>query len=268
LSDAETAYAKLNLALHVRRRRADGYHDIETVFAFCEDGDELTGEAANDLTVGVSGPFAGDVPPGEDSLVIKAAQALREASGCTEGAGLHLVKNLPVAAGIGGGSADAGATLRLLTRLWGIERHWAERVAPSLGADVPACLLSRTARGTGAGDALMPEEDPALAGTAVLLVNPLLRLSTGAVFARWDGHDGGALRSWRDGANDLERPALALVPEIADVLEWLSARPGADIVRMSGSGATCFALFANGAMRDEAAGQVPDGWWHLATRLR
>jgi 4-diphosphocytidyl-2-C-methyl-D-erythritol kinase len=268
LSDAETAYAKLNLALHVRRRRADGYHDIETVFAFCEDGDQLSGDLADELTVSVSGPFARDVPPGEDSLVIKAAQALRQASAGALGAKLHLVKNLPVAAGIGGGSADAAATLRLLTRLWQVPAELARQVAPSLGADVPACLASQTSRGTGAGDRLEPEEGAGLAGTPVLLVNPGLALSTGAVFARWDGRDGGSLGTWRDGVNDLERPALSLVPAIGEVLEWLRGQPGAELVRMSGSGATCFALFGSEAARDEAAGRVPDGWWHLATRLR
>lgn len=191
MSGLETAYAKLNLALHVRRRRADGYHDIETVFAFCRDGDELSGEVADELTVAISGPFARDVPLGEESLMIKAAHALRKATVRTDGAKLHLVKNLPVAAGIGGGSADAAATLRLLTRLWKIPPEWAERVAPSLGADVPACLHSRTSRGTGAGEELQPEENNGVAGTPVLLVNPALPLSTGAVFARWDGRDGG-----------------------------------------------------------------------------
>ena len=268
MSRVETAYAKLNLALHVRRRRADGYHDIETVFAFCEDGDELSGEAADELTVSIDGPFAPDVPVGEGSLVIKAAQALRQAIGRTDGATLHLVKNLPVAAGIGGGSADAAATLRLLTRLWDIPPETAQRVAPLLGADVPACLRSRTSRGTGAGDRLEPEDDARLAGMPVLLVNPALPLSTGAVFARWDGHDGGPLGEWRDGGNDLDAPALALVPEIGEVLDWLRSRPGAEIARMSGSGATCFAMFADEVARDRAAAAVPDQWWHLATRLR
>jgi 4-diphosphocytidyl-2-C-methyl-D-erythritol kinase len=268
LSAVETAYAKLNLALHVRRRREDGYHDIETVFAFCVDGDELSGEAADELSVAISGPFARDVPLDAESLVIKAAHALQMATVRTDGAKLHLVKNLPVASGIGGGSADAAATLRLLTRLWKIEPAWAERVAPSLGADVPACLHSRTSFGTGAGDQLQPVDDSGLAGTPALLVNPALPLSTGAVFARWDGQDGGPLDDWREGGNDLEAPATALVPEIAEVLEWLRNQPGADSVRMSGSGATCFALFNDEAARDEAAAAVPGQWWRLATTLR
>ncbi|MEO8176275.1 MAG: 4-(cytidine 5'-diphospho)-2-C-methyl-D-erythritol kinase [Sphingomicrobium sp.] len=264
----EPAFAKLNLALHVRRRRTDGYHDIETVFAFCEDGDELSGAAADALSVSVSGPFAEAVPTGDDSLVMRAARALRDAAGYSGGAKLHLDKNLPVAAGVGGGSADAAAALRLLTRLWQLKAELAAEVAPALGADVSACLASRTARGTAAGDLLEPEDDPSLARTPVLLVNPGQPLSTGAVFERWDGRDGGPLGKWRDGGNDLEQPALALVPEIADVLAWLRGRPGAEVVRMSGSGATGFALFGSEAARDTAAGAVPSGWWHLATRLR
>ena len=268
MSALETAYAKLNLALHVRRRRGDGYHDIETIFAFCEHGDELSGEEADELSVTISGPFARDVPLGAESLVLKAAQALHKATVRTSGAKLHLVKNLPVASGIGGGSADAAATLRLLARLWNIEPAWAERIAPSLGADVPACILSQTSRGTGVGEKLQPVVEAGLAATPVLLVNPALPLSTGAVFARWNGQDGGPLDDWRNGRNDLAAPAISLVPVIADLLEWLRKLPGADFVRMSGSGATCFALFADEAARDAAASQVPRAWWHLATRLR
>lgn len=262
---AETACAKLNLALHVRGRRADGYHDIETVFAFCEDGDELSGEAAGELTLAISGPFATDVP--EDNLVIRAASTLRKAAGSAAGARLHLTKNLPVASGIGGGSADAAAALRLLARLWDLDPALAEGVAPALGADVPACLRSQSCRGTGAGDELEPV-DLGLAGTPVLLVNPRIPLSTADVFGRWDGVDHGPLGDWREGRNDLEPAAIALVPEIAVVLDWLRKQPGAEFVRMSGSGATCFAMFDSEAERDEAAAAVPGQWWRLATRLR
>ena len=261
----ETAYAKLNLALHVRGKHADGYHAIETLFAFCQDGDELSGEAAGDLTLAVTGPFAADVP--EDNLVIRAAKGLGQAAGSNAGARLRLSKNLPVASGIGGGSADAAATLRLLTRLWGADPALAARLAPSLGADVPACLLSQSCRGEGAGDRIEPV-DLGLADTPVLLVNPRLPLSTADVFDRWDGIDRGPLGDWREGRNDLEPAATALVPAIADVLDWLRTQPGAEFVRMSGSGATCFALFAGEAARDRAAAAVPGQWWRLATRLR
>ena len=267
MSLTETAYAKLNLALHVRGRRADGYHDIETVFAFCADGDELSGEAADELSLKVSGPFAADIPANDANLGIEAARVVRLAAEVSAGARLILVKNLPVASGIGGGSADAAAVLRLLTRLWKIDASVAAEVAPLLGADVPACLLAQSSQGKGAGDRVVPF-DLGLSGTPVLLVNPNVPLPTAAVFEAWDGVDRGPLEDWRDGRNDLEPAAIALVPEIAKVLEWLRGQPGAAFVRMSGSGATGFALFAGDADRDRAAAAVPEQWWRLATRLR
>jgi 4-diphosphocytidyl-2-C-methyl-D-erythritol kinase len=263
---SEPAPAKLNLALHVRGRLPDGRHALETVFAFCTDGDVVQGTAADDVTLEVAGPFADGLSG--DNLVLSAAQALGEAAGVTQGAALHLTKNLPIASGIGGGSADAAAALRLLTRLWGIDPAFASEVAPGLGADVPACLLSMTSRGTGPGDELVLVDDPRLAGTPVLLVNPLEPLSTRAVFATWDGKDRGPLDDWREGRNDLESPARALVPAIGNVIDWLSAQSGASFTRMSGSGATCFALFADEAARDAAAAACPDHWWHLASFLR
>lgn len=261
---SEPAPAKLNLALHVRGKLSDGRHAIETVFAFCVDGDVVEGEAAAALTLDLTGPFAADVAG--PNLVMAAAEALREAAGIKHGAALQLTKNLPVASGIGGGSADAAAALRLLTRLWGIDPAHASAVAPQLGADVPACLLSMTARGSGAGDSLSLI-DAGISGAPVLLVNPLIALSTGAVFAAWDGVDHGPLGHWREGRNDLETPARLLVPTIIDCLDWLGGQ-GGDIVRMSGSGATCFALFADEAERDTAAASCPASWWHLATYLR
>jgi 4-diphosphocytidyl-2-C-methyl-D-erythritol kinase len=263
----ETAFAKLNLALHVRSRRADGYHDIETIFAFCEDGDELRAEPADDLTLEVSGPFAADIPDNDANLVIEAARVVRLAAEIDAGASLHLVKNMPVASGIGGGSADAAALLRLLTPLWDIPASQAGEFAPLLGADVPACLLSRSCRGEGAGDRVHSVE-LGLSGTPVLLVNPGHSLSTKDVFERWDGVDRGPLGDWREGHNGLEAAATSWVPAVAEVLAWLRQRRAANFVRMSGSGATCFALFADEAARDEAARQVPEPWWHLATRLR
>jgi 4-diphosphocytidyl-2-C-methyl-D-erythritol kinase len=268
LTYSEPAPAKLNLALHVRGRLPDGRHQLETVFAFCIDGDMLEAEAAGDCSLTISGPFAEGLSADDDNLVLKAAHALREAATVETGAALHLTKNLPVASGIGGGSADAAAALRLLTRLWKIEPSHAAVIAPELGSDVPACLLSMAARGAGAGDQLDLLIDPAITGTPVLLVNPLVRLSTGRVFDAWDGVDQGPLGEWREGRNDLEGPAVSLVPEIARVLDWLGSRRGASFVRMSGSGATCFALFDGEVARDEAAASVPEGWWHLASHLR
>lgn len=264
---AEPAPAKLNLALHVRGKLPDGRHSLETLFAFCTEGDRLEAEEADELSLAIRGPFAAGLSA-SDNLVLDAAHALRAASGATAGAHLLLTKNLPVAAGIGGGSADAAAALRLLTKLWAIDPSHASEVAPTLGSDVPACLLSLTARGEGAGDSLRLVQDSSISAMPVLLVNPLVPLSTGAVFAAWDGVDRGPLVDWRDGRNDLEAPARSLVPEIDDVLDWLGQQPGANFSRMSGSGATCFALFDGEEGRDAVAGNCPSNWWHLATFLR
>jgi 4-diphosphocytidyl-2-C-methyl-D-erythritol kinase len=262
----EIAPAKLNLALHVRGKLPDGRHSIETVFAFCTDGDRLAAQQAGEIDLSLSGPFAAAL--GQDNLVLDAALALAEAAGVQAGAALHLEKRLPVASGIGGGSADGAATLRLLTSLWRINPRHAEQVAPNLGSDVPACLLSLPMRGEGPGDRLTPIDLSDLSGTPVLLVNPRVALSTTEVFARWDGVDRGPLGEWREGRNDLEQPAIALVPQIGSILAWLSAQPGTQFVRMSGSGATCFALFESEDARDAAADAVPREWWRLATFLR
>ena len=264
----EIAPAKLNLALHVRGRLPDGRHSIETLFAFCTDGDRLSGHPAGELGLQVTGPFAGELPRCADNLVLRAAHALAEAAGIEHGAELLLEKKLPVASGIGGGSADAAAALRLLTSMWRIDPRYAQQVAPGLGSDVPACLLSLPARGEGPGDRLVPVSLPELSGIPVLLVNPRVPLSTAEVFARWDGNDRGPLEGWREGRNDLEAPARSLVPQIGAVLDWLAIQPGATFARMSGSGATCFALFESEDARDAAATSVPCEWWHLATFLR
>lgn len=267
-SASEIAPAKLNLALHVRDRLDDGRHSIETIFAFCIDGDRLVGEESAEISLEVAGPFAGDLPGTGDNLVMRAARALALAAQAKGGAALKLEKRLPVASGIGGGSADAAAALRLLTSMWRIDPRFAQEVAPSLGSDVPACLLSLPSRGDGAGDRLMPIDQSDLSGTPVLLVNPRVPLSTAEVFAAWDGTDHGPLGEWRSGRNDLEEPAKTLVPQIGLVLAWLSAQGGAEFVRMSGSGATCFALFSSEDDRDAAAVAVPREWWHLASLLR
>ena len=250
----EIAYAKLNLALHVRAREADGYHRIETIFAFCEDGDLVMAELAGDLSLEVAGPFADALAGESDNLVLRAARATGAKAAIT------LDKRLPVAAGLGGGSADAAAVLRLF--------GGSMADAAALGADVPACLLSRTARGEDRGDAIEPVDIPGLSGTPVLLVNPGVPLPTGPVFKGWDGIDRGPLGDWEVGRNDLEAPARALVPEIGGVLEALS---GARIARMSGSGATCFGLYDNKSARDADAariGALKPGWWLSRTRLR
>ena len=269
----ETAYAKINLALHVRARREDGYHDIETLFAFVDAGDWLEATARDDgaITFVVEGPFAAGLD-GDDNLVMRAAYALQP-YGNGIGADLRLTKNLPVAAGIGGGSADAAAALRLLLRLWDIRPMDIDlpAIALSLGADVPACLASITLRGSGVGERLEPV-DLGMSGSPVLLVNPLAPCPTGPVFKAWDRVDRGALgddpQGWR---NDLEAPALALVPEIGAVLDALSGCDGVTMARMSGSGATCFALFEDTAVCEaarQAIGAAHPGWWTMAGALR
>jgi 4-diphosphocytidyl-2-C-methyl-D-erythritol kinase len=264
----EIAAAKLNLALHVRGKRPDGRHEIETVFAFCIDGDRLRAEPADELSLAVSGPFATDLASGQGNLVLDAARALAACADIAAGAAIALDKRLPVAAGVGGGSADAAAALRLLTSMWSIDPKHAEQVAPKLGSDVPACLLSLPMRGDGAGDQLTPLRVEGMTSAPVLLVNPRIPLRTGDVFAAWDGVDRGPLEDWRYGRNDLQPAAVSLVPQIETVLAWLSSQDGSAFVRMSGSGATCFALFDGDEARDRAAEAVPREWWHLATRLR
>ena len=265
-----TAYAKINLALHVRRRREDGYHEIETLFAFVGAGDRLTARSTTRDQLHVVGEFADQLTDPFGNIVAKALSALPR----PDGLAITLEKNLPVAAGLGGGSADAGAVFRLVREAHGLPEDWRERAA-RLGADVPACVESIACIGRGTGTELAPVEND-LAGTAVLLVNPRVPLATGPVFAAWDGIDRGPLpegpasRIAREGRNDLEAPAIELCPQVAEVLTELRDSE-ADLVRMSGSGATCFALFrGHDVMRKAAetlAWRRPD-WWQLAGELR
>jgi 4-diphosphocytidyl-2-C-methyl-D-erythritol kinase len=272
---AETAFAKINLALHVRRREADGYHAIETLFVFAEDGDRLS--LTSEPGLKLAGPFAVALTMG-DNLVTRAAEGFAKLTGCPNESGFLLHKNLPVAAGLGGGSADAAAALRLLCARDGIDpgEPAVRDLAASLGADVPACLRSRPVRGEGRGDALTPL-DGVPGGQALLLVNPMRPLATGPVFAQWDGVDRGPLdrgdpiAAAKAGRNDLEPPAIAILPVIGEIVSLLGRQEGAILARMSGSGATCFALFEDDAARDNAAQFIsadhPD-WWLLPTRLR
>ncbi len=270
---SEEAPAKINLFLHVRGRRADGYHDLETLFAFTRFGDRLHATPAatpaatstNDWSLGIVGPMAAGLAADDGNLVLRAARAFGRAAAGARPHALRLEKHIPPAAGLGGGSADAAATLRLLNRLHGERFSLAEleELAAPLGADVPACVRARPAIGTGTGARL--HQAPALPAFGVLLVNPRVALPTAAVFAGLDGADRGpadALR-WHEMRNDLEAAAIALQPAIADVLAFLRRLPGVELARMSGSGATCFALF-RGAVPAVA---VPRGWWSVATRL-
>ena len=266
----QTAYAKINLALHVRRRREDGFHELETLFAFVDGGDVLSASPAVRDEVRTFGEFAPQLTDPWDNIVAKALHALPREGGLS----IMLEKNLPVAAGLGGGSADTGAVFRIVRELHGLPDDWQAR-ASKLGADVPACVDSVTAIGRGTGTDLQPVVND-LAGMPVLLVNPREPLATGPVFAKWDGQDRGPMPEGpvsqiaREGRNDLETPAIALCPPIAEVLEALGGTD-AVLVRMSGSGATCFALYRSHDVMREAARALASkhpGWWQMEGRLR
>jgi 4-diphosphocytidyl-2-C-methyl-D-erythritol kinase len=276
----ETAYAKINLALHVRRRREDGYHELETLFAFVDAGDTLSAETSEQDQVTTLGEFAGGIDDPFDNLVAKALSALPRPQGMS----ITLEKNLPVAAGLGGGSADAGAVFRLVERLHGLPDDWQTRAA-KLGADVPCCVRCETVVGRGTGTELEPVEND-LTGTPVLLVNPREPLATGPVFKAWDGKDRGGLpldangeisnarNIAINGRNDLTEGAISLVPSVKEVFDQLNhAVSGGDpwLTRMSGSGATCFALYDTLEARDTAATRIAKAhpeWWQLAGKLR
>ena len=277
------ARAKINLCLHVLGRRSDGYHTLESVVTFTELGDRLTVRPAPEISLTISGPFAAAVPTGETNLAFKAARLLAASAAPGRGAALALEKNLPVAAGIGGGSADAAAALRALIELWDLDIAAADLKAHALdlGADVPVCLAGGTVLVGGIGDRVAPL--PPLPGLPIVLINPGIPLATAAVFQALGGRFGrsrkvfATIRTADDllaalGAcdNDLTAPARALVPGIDSVFEFLSACPGVRLARMSGSGATCFALFDETAAAEAAAGDArrrQPGWWAVATRL-
>lgn len=270
---SEAAPAKVNLALHLRRRRADGYHDLETIFAFTDFADTLQGRASDRLVLSVEGEFASPAGQGADNLVLRAASALREATGVRAGAELRLEKRIPVAAGLGGGSADAAATLRLLNRLWRLDWPSArlETIAATLGADVAACVRSHSCLGLGRGETLA-DWPQSVSGTPVLLVNPRVPVPTGPVFKAWDQIDLGGIDKAAPIAalrNDMTAAAIGIAPVIGDVLAALAEGQGVSLARMSGSGATCLALYTYDAARDDAALRLAhQGWWLAATRLR
>ncbi len=274
------ARAKVNLYLHVVGRRADGYHLLDSLAVFPDIGDSLSAAPAADLVLRLDGPAAAALTAEPDNLVLRAARALAGAAGIAPAAALRLSKRLPVASGIGGGSADAAATLRALDRLWGLKCSEAElaRIGLTLGADVPVCLQSRPTHMAGIGESLQPA--PPLPPGWMVLANPGLALATPAVFKARDAAFSDpaplaaapatlpalaeALRARR---NDLADPAIRLAPAIATVLAALQAQPGCLLARMSGSGATCFALFAREAEARaacQALRAAEPGWWSEA----
>jgi 4-diphosphocytidyl-2-C-methyl-D-erythritol kinase len=284
---AETAPAKINLALHVTRRREDGYHDLESLIVFADIFDDLEARLADADSLTISGPFGAGLGAGPTNLVLRAVAAFRARwpDLSPPGLSLHLVKNLPVAAGIGGGSADAAAALRIMAALAPEPVPVPELtdLAAGLGADVPACLLSRPLVARGVGEILAPlPEFPAL---YITLVNPMVPVATADVFRRLRAHDNYPLPAlpnpltrpaqlglWlNETRNDLEPPAVKLVPEIGALVDELALTSGCILARMSGSGATVFGLFGSEGQAHEAASEMrrthPDYWVGTAPLL-
>ncbi len=275
------APAKINLTLEVGPARADGYHPLQSAVLFAGEGDWIEAAPAEALTLKITGPFANSLGAGDDNLVLRAARLLEQ----TRGANLTLEKNLPIASGIGGGSSDAAATLIALNQIWGLNRSVGDlaRISASLGADVPVCVYQQSAWISGVGDVVTPMEAP---GLDVVLVNPGKPLATPSVYRRFDEMKLGARfdertpPAWRDGAdavhairdfgNDLEAPAVSLMPELGDLLAALRADPRVLAASLSGSGATCFAITQTGddanAIANALRGRNRD-WWVRASTL-
>ncbi len=278
----EHASAKLNLYLHVVGRRSDGFHLLDSLVVFADVGDVVHAAPADHLSLSLSGPFASALEGDADNLVLRSARTLATALGRSPQAHLTLDKRLPVASGIGGGSADAAATLRALCRFWtrALDPAALARMALTLGADVPVCLASRPLRMGGIGEHLEPS--PALPECGVVLVNPGVAVATASVFRLRAGAFSAQAQlpaHWNDAAamaadlrrlrNDLEAPARSLCPAIDGVLSALAAQPGCMLARMSGSGATCFGLFATPQIAAEAAPRLMrDPWWVWGGGLR
>ena len=278
------APAKVNLYLHVIGRRADGYHLLDSLIAFADIGDTITAAPADALALTVDGPEAAGIAGlGDDNLVFRAARLLKERGRIEAGAALHLEKRLPAAGGIGGGSSDAAAVLRALSYLWDrqLDNEALAALALELGADVPACLAARPVWVGGIGEELQPA--PFLPAAGIVLANPRRPLLTAEVFRRRAGRFSSAARfgpvpadapglvaALTSRRNDLTEAAVAFAPEIGAVLDRLAALPGALLARMSGSGATCFALFADRAAAlavGRALAAAEPGWWTAAGAL-
>jgi len=276
----ESAWAKINLTLQVTGRRADGYHELESLVVFADVGDVLTIGPAETISLTLDGPFAGPLLNEHDNLVLRAAEALGKRAGVKSGAAITLTKNLPVASGIGGGSADAAAALRGLSRLWQLDLAATEltEIALSLGADVPVCLRGEPVIMSGIGEELQPL--PASPPLWLLLVNPGVAVATSAVFGSLAGNFSevkeprlppiglAAFVDWVAArGNDLQAPACRLAPAVTEVLTALDETQDCLLARMSGSGATCFGLFAERETAQMAAariGAAHPAWWAVA----
>ena len=269
------APAKINLALHVTGQREDGYHLLDSIVAFADYGDTIVVRPSETLDLTIEGPFGQGLEPDENNLVLRAARFL-DPTGTAE---ITLIKRLPLASGIGGGSADAAAALRALSALWNVPLPPVETCA-ALGADVPVCLASVFSRMSGIGDKIAPLGDaPDL---DIVLINPGVAVPTPAIFKGLSSKDNAPLSpvpasgaerwlDWlQDQRNDLEAPAIAAEPVIADALEELRGMPDCRLARLSGSGATCFALFERGGTPLSAVEAIKarhPKWWVTPTRL-
>ena len=278
------APAKINLFLHIGERRADGYHDLESLVAFADVGDALLFEDADSLSLTVDGPFGAALTGESDNLVLRAAHGVAALAGHDLPRRITLTKNLPVASGIGGGSADAAATLRAFLLEWRQEEiRLADFVelAKTLGADVPVCFFGHSAWMYGIGDGIERTDLPEL---HAVLVNPGVPVATRDVFSKLIARSGVDKLHWPEGfetaddviaflktvGNDLEAPALAIAPAIGDALKALRGAGGVRLARMSGSGATCFGLFADQADAQTAAALIAHDhpqWWVTPTIL-
>ncbi len=278
------APAKINLFLHVTGRRPDGYHELESLVAFAAVHDRIEVWPDEALRFEVDGPFANALSAGTENLAVRAARALAAEAGVPARARIRLYKALPVAAGIGGGSADAAATLRALGTLWRLSVP-ADRLAAlalGLGADVPVCLFARPGMVRGIGERIAPA--PRLPAVPIVLVNPMVPLATAEVFAAREGPfsepvsfdfspgDAAALaKALQDTRNDLAPAAQRICPEIDRVLDAIRETPSCLLARLSGSGPTCFGLYASGEAATRAAGRIAaarPAWWVRATHLR
>lgn len=277
------ARAKVNLYLHITGKRPDGYHLLDSLIVFADTGDEIALTPADTLSLTIDGPFAEGLGAGPDNLVLRAAQALRDLTGARGGAAIRLTKNLPVASGIGGGSADAAATLAALCGLWDVApgRAALHAIAARLGADVPVCLDGAASFVGGIGEELAPARG--LPPAWLLLANPRIATPTPAVFKARHGAFSKAAR-WseaprdfadfaarlRSSANDLTEAAISVTPAIRDVLVALAELPGCVLARLSGSGATCFGLFADettARAAERALRHQQPGWWVTAAPI-
>lgn len=281
------APAKLNLYLHVLARRDDGYHDLDSLVAFASLHDVVEVAPADGLSLTLDGPFAADLAidvAEADNLVLRAARLLQAHVGAKRGAAIRLHKIIPLASGLGGGSADAAATMLALCRLWHAEVPLAalSDLSLDLGADVPVCLASRTAFMAGIGERVVPAAEVPPLG--LVLVNPRVTLPTASVFRALEptllerrerphlppGDAVSLITALRGCDNDLTAPAARLAPVVGQALALIAETPGILLSRMSGSGATCFGLYADGVAAQVAAESIAGakpGWWVRAGRL-